>query len=324
VPERVCQSEPVTLPLAPVLPPQLARPAKALPEDGGWWFEPKWDGFRAVVFVDGDDVVIQSRNGRPLGRYFPELVLPPGRYVLDGEIVVPAGGGEGQDFDALQQRIHPAASRVRLLAESTPAVLYAFDLLVDGDEVLLERPFAERRRLLEERVGDPVRLTPGTASAADAARWLREAEGVIAKRMDAPYRPGERVGMLKVRRTRTIDCVVVGWRPGTTPDTVGSLILGLYEGDALRVVGHSAGFRAAQKRELRELVRPYETGGRGTGDPSRWSTDRELEWVEMRPELVVEVSFDHASNGRIRHGARLLRVRHDRDARSCDHAQLSG
>jgi len=310
----------VTLPLTPVLPPQLARPARALPEDEGWWFEPKWDGFRAVVFVDGPDVVLQSRNGRPLGRYFPELSFPAGRYVLDGEIVVPAGGA--QDFDALQQRIHPAASRIRLLAEQTPAVLYAFDLLAEDDEVLLDLPFAQRRRRLEARVAGPVRLTPGTTEASGAERWLREAEGVIAKRTDAPYRPGERVGMLKVRRTRTIDCVVVGWRPGTAEDTVGSLILGLYDGGHLRVVGHSAGFRAAQKRSLREVVRPYETGGRGTGDPSRWSTDRELEWIEMRPEMVVEVSFDHASNGRIRHGARLLRIRDDRDARSCEYGQL--
>lgn len=312
-------------PIAPPVSPQLSRPARALPEGDGWWYEPKWDGFRAIVFADGEDVLIQSRNGRPLGRYFPELRFPSGRWVLDGEIVVPHADG-GQDFDALQQRIHPADSRVRQLAERTPAVFIAFDMLADGDEVVLEAPLEDRRRRLAglaER--DPgLRVTPGTADPVAAAVWLTDAEGVIAKRLDAPYRPGERTGMVKVRRERTIDCVVVGWRPGTTPDTVGSLILGLYapNGD-LRVVGHASGFRAAQKRELRETVRPYETGETGSGDPSRWSADRALEWVALRPEMVVEVRFDHVSGGRIRHGTRLQRIRTDRDPRSCLVDQLS-
>lgn len=317
----------MTLPLAPVVLPQLARPAADLPAGEGWWFEPKWDGFRALAFVDGDGAVLQSRNGRPLNRYFPELVFPAGRHVLDGEIVIPDGAGV--DFDALQQRIHPAASRVAMLAERMPAVFVAFDVLAHEDAVLIERPFRERRAVLAALVPmdhERVRRTPGTASADEARRWLHDAEGVIAKRDDAPYRLGERIGMLKIRRHRTLDAVVVGWRPGKAgEDTVGSLILGLYEPDGtLRPVGHASGFRAAQKRELRELVRPFETGERGSGEASRWSAGRDLEWVALRPELVVEVGIDHVSGGRIRHGARLMRIRTDRDAVSCRVDQLGG
>jgi len=291
-----------------------------VPAGDGWAYEPKLDGFRAVVFVDGDDVVVQSRAGKPLGRYFPELDFPPGRYVADGEIVV-ASDARADDFGLLQARIHPAASRIALLAEQTPARFAAFDLLARDDDVLLERPFAERRRLLEGLAGlAPVQTT---SDPEPAAGWLTSAEGVIAKRLEAPYRPGERHGMVKVKRVRTIDCVVMGWRPGTDPETVGSLILGLYDGGALRPVGHCAGFTAARKRALRAELAPHETGGRGSGDPSRWSGGRDLEWVELRPEMVAEVTYDHASGGRIRHGARLLRFRDDRDARSCRVDQLS-
>jgi ATP-dependent DNA ligase len=310
----------VTLPLAPPLPPQLARSAREVPEGEGWSYERKLDGFRAIVFVDGDDVTIQSRSGKPLGRYFPEIVLPPGRYVADGEIVV-AGDGGAEDFGLLQQRIHPAASRIALLAEEIPARFAAFDLLVRDGRSLLEAPFAERRAALEEPATglEPVETSTDPARAAE---WLRTSEGVIAKRLDAPYRPGERQGMVKIKRVRTLDCVVMGWRPGTAEDTVGSLILGLYDGDALRPVGHCAGFTAKRKRELRAELAPYETGTRGGGEPSRWSGDRELEWVELRPELVAEVTYDHASGGRIRHGARLLRFRDDRDPASCRFDQL--
>jgi ATP-dependent DNA ligase len=210
-----------------------------------------------------------------------------------------------------------------MLAEQTPAVYMAFDLLAASAAPLLDRPQAERRRALEDLVGDPVRLTPGTADPRAAEAWLRGAEGVIAKRADAPYLPGERTGMTKVKRLRTIDAVVMGWRPGTAQDTVGSLIIGLHEpGGHLRPVGHVAGFRAAQKRELRALLAPYETGGRGSGEPSRWSAGRDLEWVELRPELVAEVQADHVSGGRIRHGARLVRWRDDRDPATCTVDQL--
>jgi ATP-dependent DNA ligase len=311
----------VTLPLAPPVPPQLARSAREVPEGDGWSYERKLDGFRAIVFVDGPSVEIQSRSGKPLARYFPEIALPAGRYVADGEIVVAGDGGDEEDFGLLQQRLHPAASRVQLLAEQIPARFAAFDLLARGDEPLLEAPFGERRAALEEGgVGlDPVETSVDPARAQE---WLRTSEGVIAKRLDAPYRPGERHGMVKIKRVRTIDCVVIGWRPGTVEDTVGSLILALYDGGELRPVGHCAGFTGRRKRELRAELQPYETGGRGSGDPSRWSAGRELEWVELRPELVAEVSYDHASGGRIRHGARLLRFRDDRDPTSCTVDQL--
>jgi ATP-dependent DNA ligase len=311
----------VTLPLAPPVPPQLARSAREVPEGDGWSYERKLDGFRAIVFVDGPSVEIQSRSGKPLARYFPEIALPAGRYVADGEIVVAGDGGDEEDFGLLQQRLHPAASRVQLLAEQIPARFAAFDLLALGDEPLLEVPFGERRAALEEGgLGlDPVETSVDPARAQE---WLRTSEGVIAKRLDAPYRPGERHGMVKIKRVRTIDCVVIGWRPGTVEDTVGSLILGLYDGGELRPVGHCAGFTGRRKRELRAELQPYETGGRGSGDPSRWSAGRELEWVELRPELVAEVSYDHASGGRIRHGARLLRFRDDRDPTSCTVDQL--
>jgi ATP-dependent DNA ligase len=311
----------MALPLAPPLPPQLARSAPELPVGEGWAYEPKWDGFRAIAFVDGGRLTLQSRGGRPLGRYFPELALPAGRLVLDGEIVIEGDGGRA-DFDALQQRIHPAASRVALLAEQTPARFVAFDLLALGDDALLERPFAERRAALAE-VAAPAALTPQAADPAGAEAWLLGAEGVVAKRLDAPYHPGERHGMVKVKRVRTIDCVVVGWRPGKLEGTVGSLILGLYApGGRLAVVGHSAGFTGRRKRELVGLLAPYETGERGSGDPSRWSAGRELEWVALRPELVVEVTFDHVSGRRIRHGARVLRIRDDKPPSACTIDQL--
>jgi ATP-dependent DNA ligase len=312
----------VSLPLSPTIPPQLARTAREVPTDEGWAYERKLDGFRAIVFVDGADVVIQSRGGKPLGRYFPELAFPPGRYVLDGEIVI-TDGASGEDFGGLQARIHPAASRVAMLAESTPAVFRPFDLLAAGDDSLLDLPFAERRSRLEA-------LDPGIVPVecvldpAGAAGWLAGAEGVIAKRLDDPYRPGERHGMVKIKRVRTIDCVVVGWRPGKLPDTVGSLILGLYDGDGLRPVGHCAGFTAARKRELVGELAAFASGERGSGDPSRWSDGRDLEWVALRPELVAEVSYDHVSDGRIRHGARFIRFRDDREPRSCTTDQLDG
>ena len=317
----------MALPLRPPVDPQLALSRKELPEGEGWAYEPKWDGFRVIAFVDGDECFLQSRNGRPLSRYFPELSVPFGRYVLDAEVVVLDGGGR-EDFDALQNRLHPAESRVRLLAEATPAMLKTFDLLAEGRSKLLRRPFGERRASLEGLVGgfgDPgsVEITPLLRTAEQARPLLASGEGVIAKRLDAPYLPGERKGMVKVKRVRTLDCVVVGWRPGKEEGTVGSLILGLYEpGGELRVVGHTSSFRAKEKRELRAKLAPYETGERGSGDPSRWSHDRDLEWVSVRPELVVEVSFDHVSSGRIRHGAKLLRWREDKGPGECTIDQL--
>lgn len=326
----------VSLPLKPPVKPQLARSRKTLPESEGIAYEPKYDGFRAIVFVDGTSSYVQSRGGKPLSRYFPELVFPPGRYVVDGELVILDEGGR-EVFDALQSRIHPAEVRIKLLSERTPARFRAFDLLALDDEELLARPFSERRAALVELISGlesarkegpggwsagSIELTPLTLERAAAEPWLSGGEGVIAKELDAPYLPGERKGMSKIKRVRTIDAVLVGWRPGKEEGTVGSLILGLYDGDELRVVGHSSGLKAAEKRDLVAKLAPHETGERGSADPSRWAADRELEWISLRPELVIEVSFDHVSAGRIRHGSRILRWRDDRDPRSCTIDQL--
>ncbi len=317
----------MSLPLTSPLQPQLALSRKALPEGEIYVYEVKLDGFRCLAFVDGEDVFLQSRNGRPLGRYFPELRFPAGHYVLDGEIVVRGADGR-EDFDALGQRIHPAVSRIELLSRETPAVYVAFDLLARDDDSLLEQPLSARRAALEALLaeprfeGAPIELMPTADTVREAERWLRDAEGAIAKERAAPYRPGERRGMFKVKRTRTIDAVVAGWRPGKEPDTVGALILSLYDGDTLRVVGHCSGLTAAEKRRLVGFLAPYETGERGSADPSRWSAGRNLEWVALRPELVVEIDFDHISAGRIRHGAKLRRWREDKDPRQCTFDQL--
>ncbi len=313
------------LALNPPIEPQLARGKPDLPVGDEWAYEPKYDGFRALAFVDGDQVVIQSRGAKPLGRYFPELRFPLGRYVLDGEIVIDGDGdGDQQDFGALQQRIHPAVSRIEMLAAATPARYVAFDLLATGDESLLERPLAERRAMLEGLALPGIALTPMTREPAEAEPWLARGEGVVAKDLRAPYRPGQRVGMVKVKRVRTIDAVVVGYRPGKEEGTVGSLILGLYDdAGSLQVVGHSSGLRAGEKRALVDRLAPYETGERGSGDPSRWKSEKELEWIGLRPELVVEVTFDHASGGRIRHGTKILRWREDKQPTACALSQMN-
>ena len=327
----------MTLPLSPPTQPQLARSRKSLPEADGWAFEPKYDGFRAIAYVDGDEVYVQSRGGKPLSRYFPELRFPRGRYVIDGELVILDQDG-AEVFDALQNRIHPAESRINRLAEETPARFRAFDVLASDDEALLELPFHERRATLVSLISGfegatkdgpggwtagTVELTPLTLDPAATEPWLENGEGVIAKELEEPYRPGERKGMVKIKRLRTIDAVVAGWRPGKEPNTVGALMLGLYDDeDNLRVIGHSSGLKAAEKRELVETLAPYETGDRGSADPSRWTAGRDLEWVSLRPELVIEVSFDHVSAGRIRHGAKILRWREDKSPTDCKLDQL--
>jgi ATP-dependent DNA ligase len=307
----------VSLPLKPPVLPQLARSRESLPDGEGWAYEVKYDGFRCVAFVDGDEVELQSRNGKTLTRYFPEVAasFPPGRFVFDGEIVA-------SSFDTLGQRIHPAKSRVERLSVETPARFIAFDLLARGDQVLMEHSYDERRAALEKVQG--IELAPVVRSVADAEGWLQTEEGVIAKEVGEPYRPGERVGMVKVKRVRTADCVVVGWRPGKAEGTLGALILGMYDGDRLREVGHSSGFSATEKRELPAKLAPYETGERGSGEPSRWTQGRDLEWIALRPELVVEITFDHTSDGRIRHGAKVQRWREDKDPRDCTYDQLDG
>jgi ATP-dependent DNA ligase len=322
----------MALPLKPPLKPQLALARKELPEGDEWVYEPKYDGFRALAFVEGDGLYLQSRGGRPLRRYFPELEFPEGRYVLDGELVILDGDGREQ-FDSLQARLHPAESRVRMLAEQTPALFRAFDLLALGRSKLLRKPFSERRAALEKLIADApgrkksasgsVELTPLTKSAKRAEPLLLSGEGVIAKQLGAIYEPGKRRGMVKVKRVRTIDCVIVGWRPGKEAGTVGSLILGLYdEKGRLIPIGHTSGLKAKEKRELVKTLKPYETGEKGSGDPSRWDSDRELEWFALRPELVVEITYDHTSGGRIRHGSKIVRWREDKAPKECKIDQL--
>lgn len=330
----------MSLPLKPPLKPQLALSRKALPEGEEYVYEVKLDGFRCLAFVDGEEIYLQSRNGKELGRYFPELAspgsLPAGRYVLDGEIVVRDGEGR-EDFDALGQRIHPAASRIERLSSETPAVFVAFDLLAREDEALLEEPFSARRAALERLLAGkafaeaPVELMQTAETAQEAERWLQGAEGAIAKQRAAHYLPGERKGMFKVKRVRTIDAVIVGWRPGKEEGTVGALILGLYDEDrhdedgepSLRVVGHCSGLSAKEKKRLPGFLAEYESGEKGSGDPSRWSAGKDLEWIGLRPELVIEIDFDHVSAGRIRHGAKLRRWREDKDPRDCTFDQLA-
>jgi ATP-dependent DNA ligase len=315
------------LPIEQPLKPQLAKTAKELPAGDGWRYEPKWDGFRTIVFRDGDDVQLQSRNGKPMNRYFPEVVpqvqgLPGERLVLDGELIVVVDGI--QEFDLLGQRIHPAKSRVEMLARETPAAFVAFDLLAEGDEVLLELPYDERRQRLEAVVEAPVQITPMTDDSEAAKTWLSgHSEGVIAKQGDARYCPGERTGMVKIKRVRTADVVVMAFRLGKEDGTVGSLILGLYDDDGeLRTVGHTSGFTAKQKRELLGFLEPYRTWERGAGEPSRWKSDEELVWEGLRPELVAEVAFDHITGHRIRHGAKFQRWREDKSPEECRLDQL--
>lgn len=302
------------LPITPPLLPQLAKSRSALPEGDGWAYEPKWDGFRAIAFVDGAELYLQSRNGKPLLRYFPEIAFPEGRYVIDGELVA-------ESFDTLGQRIHPAQSRIERLAAETPARYVAFDLLAFEDDLVMDLPLEERRALLEKLPG--IEITPQVRTPAEAEPWMHQGEGVVAKELACPYLPGERKGMVKIKRVRTIDAVVMGWRPGKVENTVGSIILGLYdENGELRDIGHSSGFKAAEKRELVDRLAPYASGERGSADPSRWRPDHELEWVALRPELVVEITFDHVSDGRIRHGTKVQRWRDDKPPSACTIDQL--
>lgn len=320
----------MALPLKPPIEPQLAKSAKpgaGLPEGPEWVYEPKYDGFRAIAFIDGTEVFLQSRTGKPLLRYFPELRFPKGKMVLDGELVI-LGTDGAEEFNSLQMRLHPAESRIKLLSEEIPARFRAFDLLALDRAELLATPFIERRQKLEKLgkskfVGTTFEVTPMAKTPRGAEKWLASGEGVIAKEQGALYEPGKRRGMIKVKRLRTLDVVVVGWRPGKEKGTVGSLILGLYEGRTLRPIGHTSGLKAKEKRELVAKLKPYETGERGSADPSRWDTDRDLEWRELRPELVVEITFDHVSDGRIRHGSKILRWREDKDPRDCTFDQLS-
>jgi ATP-dependent DNA ligase len=320
----------LALPLKPPIKPQLAKSAKDLPEGDQWRYEPKWDGFRTIIFRDGDEVYLQSRNGKPMNRYFPEVVeqlkeIPAKQVVLDGEVIVVIDGI--QEFDLLGQRIHPAASRVEMLASEYPAAFVAFDLLALGKKDLMGETYEARREALADGVvGGPVDLSPCVADPDDAGQWLTgHSEGVVAKEAGAPYLPGERKGMVKIKRVRTADCVVFAFRLGKEEGTVGSLILGMYdEKGEIHVVGHTSGFTAKQKRELIEVLEPYKTGERGSGGPSRWKSDEDLMWEGLRPELVCEISFDHITGQRIRHGAKFLRWREDKPPEECAIDQLRG
>ena len=310
----------MTLPLTPPVLPQLAKSAKTLPTGDGWVYEPKWDGFRAIAFVDGDDVYLQSRNGKPLTATSPSCSSRPGATCSTARSCCSTTQGR-QDFDALGQRIHPAESRIDMLAEQTPDALHRLRparATATSPARAARRPSAAPR--LEALVDEPVDLTPRVTDPDDAEPWLQRAEGVIAKQPGAPYRPGERVGMVKIKRVRTIDAVVIGWRPGKEEGTVGSLILGALRRRraAARRSATPPASRAKQKRELPATARaPTRPASAASGDPSRWASDRELEWIELRPELVVEVTFDHTSNDRIRHGARLRRWRDDKPPDQC-------
>jgi ATP-dependent DNA ligase len=332
--------------------PMLAKLASEIPRGPGWTYEPKWDGFRTIVTV-GDAVRLESRDARPMNRYFPELVelleaRGDGGFVADGEIVLVRPGE--LSFDALQLRLHPAESRVHKLAGEIPATLILFDLLEDDGRSLRALPLAERRDRLVElcgalRVGrapqrleelDPgpdLLLTPWTADVDVAERWFADEaglgqDGIVAKRAEQPYEAGVR-GWVKVKHRRTMDCVVGGYRVAKDGEGVGSLLLGLYDDDGtLHYVGHTSSFRARERRELRDLLRPLEdgaesfVGARAPGGPSRWSAGKDTAWVTVRPELVCEVAFDRIQSGRIRHAATFLRWRPDREPRTCTWAQV--
>ena len=326
-----------SLPVRPPLPPMEAKLVESLPDDDDWQYEPKWDGFRCLVFRDGADVMLQSKASRPLGRYFPEVValvlaLPERRFVVDGELTITVG--QALSFDALQLRLHPAESRIRKLAAATPAGLMLFDCLALGRKRLFDAPLRERRAALEafhaEARQSEVRLSPCTRDRVVAEDWLRRAgsdlDGVIAKRLDLPYLSGERA-MLKVKPMRTADCVVGGFRYGSGSRQVGSLLLGLYDAqDRLDHVGFTssipAGERAALTRRLEALIAPPGFTGRAPGGPSRWSTERSAEWEPLRPELVAEVRYDHVTGDRFRHGTKFLRWRPDKAPSQCRFDQL--
>jgi ATP-dependent DNA ligase len=330
----------VNLPIRPPFLPMEALQADQLPVGDQWQYEPKWDGFRCIAFRDGADIELQSKAGKSLTRYFPDVVeslraLGAQRFVLDGEIVVPVGNV--LSFEELLQRVHPAESRVRKLAAAHPALFVTFDLLLtERGKVLTDKMLLERRERLESfasRYLDDggVRLSPRTRDVAVARKWLTGAktglDGVIAKNTELPYTNHERSAMVKVKALRTADCVVGGFRYASKGKVVGSLLLGLYDADGLlHHVGFTSSFRNDQKQALTEKLEALGQGegftGRAPGGPSRWSTERSAQWTPLPPQLVVEVQYDHFSEGRFRHGTRFLRWRPDKEATSCTFEQV--
>ena len=332
----------MALDLKPPLPPMEARAVDEIPADPNWQYEPKWDGFRCLAFRDGAEIFLQSKAGQPLARYFPDVVaairaLDAKRFVLDGELVIPVGNA--LSFDELQLRLHPAASRVQKLAAAHPALFIAFDLLADtAGESLLEVSLRERRKHLEDfakknlKKKSTVRLSPATTKLVTARKWLEKVggnlDGVMAKQLDAPYASGERTAMVKVKAIRSADCVVGGFRYATGSRLLGSLLLGLYDDDGLL---HHVGFTSAFKADERPaLTKKFEAlkkkpgfTGNAPGGPSRWSTERTGEWEPVNPKIVVEVTYDHFTGGRFRHGTKILRWRPDKSPRQCTMEQVA-
>ena len=336
----------MTVPLKKSYPPMEAKSVAELPTGENWQYEPKWDGFRCLAFRDGDQVDLQSKSGQPLGRYFPELVeallkLKPKQFVLDGEIVVPVKGK--LSFDDLLMRIHPAASRVQKLAKEHPARLIVFDLLVDErGKSFVESLLSDRRQKLDafakkyfsqDSKHKSIELSPETKDLKIAKSWLAGAggdvDGVIAKRLDLPYESGNRHGMVKVKRLRTADCVVGGFRYASEGKVVGSMLLGLYDDEGLlHHVGFTSSFKASEKpaltKKLEKLIKAPGFTGRAPGGPSRWSTDRSAEWKPLATKLVIEVQYDHFTGGRFRHGTKFLRWRPDKKPSQCLLEQVKG
>ena len=326
--------------LKPPLPPMEARLVEEIPTGDGWQYEPKWDGFRCLAFRDGDQIYLQSKNGHPLTRYFPDVAgasstLSPKRFVFDGELVIPVGGM--LSFDELQLRLHPAASRVAKLAKAHPATYIVFDLLAENEQVYLQRALCERRQLLEKfarsnfRSAKNVQLSPATTDYRVAKAWFKKAggdlDGIIAKRLDTQYASGERTAAVKVKQIRTADCVVGGFRYARGSRVLGSLLLGLYGNDGLlHHVGFTSAFKASERpaltKKFEALKKPPGFTGSAPGGPSRWSTDRTGEWEPVAPRVVVEVTYDHFTGGRFRHGTKFLRWRPDKAPRQCTMDQI--
>jgi ATP-dependent DNA ligase len=382
--EQLTQAFPkLNLPLQPPYPPAEAKSVSSLPHESGWLYEPKWDGFRCLAFRHGDEVVLQSKAGQPLGRYFPEIVaavlaLPARKFVLDGEIVIRSGAG--LDFDALLQRIHPAASRIQRLSQETPSTYMVFDLIVDSKGRLLsDRPLSARRMALQEFAAENIEvepdrkhskktdqqaslnsqrimLSPASADFATAEKWMREGaasgwDGVVAKRLDCEYMSGERTGMVKIKRIRTADCVVGGFRWARAKasadddkeskagsksadsqkrptEEIGSLLLGLYNKNGeLDHIGFSSSFTREDRKKLKSILKPFMGGegfsGKAPGGPSRWTRDaRDTEWFPLKPKLVGEFQYDHFSGGRFRHGTKFLRWRPEKNPEQCTMEQI--
>jgi ATP-dependent DNA ligase len=331
----------MSLPFKPPLPPMEAKSVDEIPAGDDWQYEPKWDGFRCIAFRDGKEVYLQSKAGQPLARYFPDVVaavseIEANRFVLDGELVIPVGGV--LSFDELQLRLHPAASRVQKLAAAHPAIFIAFDLLTEEDgKSVLGSPLRERRNALEQfakqnlNARGAVRLSPATRKLAQAQKWFAKVggnlDGVIAKQLDAAYASGERTAMVKVKQIRSADCVIGGFRYATDSKLIGSLLLGLYGEDGLlHHVGFTSAFKASERHELTKrfeaLKKTPGFTGNAPGGPSRWSTDRTGEWEPVDPVTVVEVTYDHFTGGRFRHGTKILRWRPDKAPRQCTMDQV--